>query len=83
VSVRAVGQEFWSSKNNSSNSTGGLYTRVDRDHPAISVAGEFFDDCLNAVDEIPIIFGIVLWLVVVCAAVRVYEFAPLSALLRR
>ena len=45
-------------------------------HPAVAVARELLDDCLDAIDKMRIISGLVLRLVVICAAGQVHEPAP-------
>jgi len=45
-------------------------------HPAVAVARELLDDCLDTLDELRIIPSPVLWLVVICAAGQVHEPAP-------
>jgi hypothetical protein len=45
-------------------------------HPAVAVAGELRDDRLDALDQMRIISGLVLRLVVIGAARQVHEPAP-------
>lgn len=45
-------------------------------HPAVTVAGKLRDDRLDALDQMRIISGLVVWLVVIGAAGQVHEVAP-------
>ena len=45
-------------------------------YPAVAVAGELLDDRLDAMNQVLVISGIVLWLMVIRAAGQIHEPAP-------